>query len=256
MLNKAKEWGYINENPIRDVRLARQDKSIVAKIRIISTEEENRLWAVIRHREDEIRRHRASHNLWLRARGFEERQDLSKCEFADFLRPMLIIILNCGLRRSEAFLIEWGDMDFQVCTLAIRGEIAKSGQTRVIPLNTVAMETFTAWRTQSPGGDDSVVFPNPETGQPFTTITKTWHQMRKAAGLPMLRLHDLRHTFCSRLLAAGADLQTVRELAGHTSISTTAICLHSTQDRKRVAVEALSRPSKIIDFEAHRENHA
>ncbi len=256
VFSKAKEWGCISESPIRDVRLARQDKSIAVKIRILSPEEEARLWDVLFEREKQIRHHRASHNLWLRSRKLEERQDLDKCMFADWLRPMLTIMLHCGLRRSEAFLIQWGDVDFQTGMLIIRGEIAKSGQTRVIPLNAAALECFKAWRAQSPGADGSVVFPNPETRLPFTTITKTWHEVRKAAGLPALRLHDLRHTFCSRLLAAGADLQTVRELAGHTSISTTAIYLHSTQDRKRAAVELLGRPSNVISLDTHREGCA
>ncbi len=51
-------------------------------------------------------------------------------------------------------------------------------------------------------------------------------------------LHRLRHTFCTRLLVAGADIETIRDLAGHRDISTTGRYLSTTSERRRAAVEA------------------
>jgi integrase len=59
-----------------------------------------------------------------------------------------------------------------------------------------------------------------------------------------LRFHDLRHTFASRLIEKGADIETVKELLGHFSITTTQRYTHSNVERKRKAVESLAESEK------------
>jgi integrase len=53
------------------------------------------------------------------------------------------------------------------------------------------------------------------------TLVKYWHDSRKAAGLPKLRFHDLRHTAVWLLLALGVPPHVVREIAGHIDIKVT-----------------------------------
>lgn len=65
----------------------------------------------------------------------------------------------------------------------------------------------------------------------------------RRAGINNLRFHDLRHTFASRLVAKGVDIETLKELLGHHSIKMTQRYIHSSDDRGRAAVELLS--SKI-----------
>lgn len=161
---------------------------------------------------------------------------------------MLTVLLHTGARRGEAFSLQWTDIDFAVRTLTVRGECAKSGKTRVIPLNSVALDTLTAWREQSPD-DNQLVFPNTVTGGRLTHINTSWRALVKAAGIKGLRTHDLRHTFASRCLAAGADINTVRELLGHSDIKTTAIYLHSRAEDKAAAVDRLVPQSNVIPLE-------
>ena len=61
----------------------------------------------------------------------------------------------------------------------------------------------------------------------------------KKARMPEASPHHLRHTFATRLLNEGASLETVRDIMGHTDISTTAIYLHSLPNHKKSAVNKL-----------------
>ena len=62
----------------------------------------------------------------------------------------------------------------------------------------------------------------------------------RRAEIQGLRFHDLRHTFATRLVEKGADIETVRDLLGHHSITITQRYTHTSDDRKRKAVELLS----------------
>lgn len=80
-------------------------------------------------------------------------------------------------------------------------------------------------------------------GEPISpySLTKYWHDVRKAAGLPTLRFHDLRHTAVSLLLALGVPPHVVREIVGHSDIKvTTTGYAHGRLDEKAAALEQLS----------------
>lgn len=245
MFSRAVEWGHLTDSPLKSVKLAKTDA--VAKIRVITPEEEVALWAVLDTREERIRAGRRSHNEWLQDRKLPERPNLDAVVFADFLKPMITILLHSGIRRGEAFSVQWRDINFKAQTLTVRGETSKSGKTRVIPLNAVALNTLTAWREQSPK-ENALVFPSPVTGGRLDNTNTAWQTILKAAGIKALRLHDFRHTFASRCLAAGADICTVKELLGHADIKTTSIYLHSRAEDKAAAVARLVPPANILDF--------
>jgi len=64
-------------------------------------------------------------------------------------------------------------------------------------------------------GKFDYVFTNPDTELPFTHIRHTWGRIREKAGMPWLRLHDLRHSFASMLVNAGCSLFVVQQALGH-----------------------------------------
>jgi site-specific recombinase XerD len=85
-----------------------------------------------------------------------------------------------------------------------------------------------------------LVFANLRTGQPFTEVKKSFKSACTAAGIRDLRFHDLRHSFATRLIEAGADIITVKELLGHFSVRVTQRYTHPGQAQKRQAVDLLA----------------
>ncbi len=78
--------------------------------------------------------------------------------------------------------------------------------------------------------------PDPET--PLTNYKDPWRAVRKAAGLDGVRVHDLRHSFASVVLAGGAGLPMIGALLGHRDVKTTARYAHLAEDPKRAAADA------------------
>ncbi len=75
-------------------------------------------------------------------------------------------------------------------------------------------------------------------GAKLTTIQKTWYKCCRRAGIKAYP-HLFRHSFASYLVMQGVDLPSVKELLGHTQISTTMIYSHLLQQHKAKAVEKL-----------------
>jgi len=84
-----------------------------------------------------------------------------------------------------------------------------------------------------------LVFPSPVTKRRFTTIKKAWQQVRDEANLSDFRFHDCRHHFASKLVMAGVDLNTVRELLGHSDLKMTLRYAHLAPEHKLEAVRCL-----------------
>jgi integrase len=74
---------------------------------------------------------------------------------------------------------------------------------------------------------------------PLDDVKKGWAKVVKRANLQNFTFHDLRHTFASKLVMAGVDLNTVRELLGHADIRTTLRYAHLSREHKAAAVAKL-----------------
>ena len=89
-------------------------------------------------------------------------------------------------------------------------------------------------------GDDDLVFCHPHTGGPLdhSKVLKRFKEALDAAGLRRLRFHDLRHTFGTRMAAAGVPMRTLQEWLGHRDIKTTMIYAdYQASDQERELVE-------------------
>ncbi len=144
------------------------------------------------------------------------------------------------MRKAEILNLKWNQIDF--ANDKIRVEKTKSNRVRFIPINDVLREELECLRSQN--GHGSFLFINAQTQKPILRIDKSFKSACRRAGIKGLRFHDLRHTVASRLIEKGADIITVKELLGHSRISSTQRYTHSGDERKRKAVEMLSEPRK------------
>jgi integrase len=241
-LNWAVKRGIIEGHLLGRLERLREDDSDT-KIRYLLPEERERLFVALDAREDRLRTGRESHNGWLDERERERMPDIKDLAFADYLKPMVIVSLNTGIRRGSLYRLLWSDVNFRERNLTVRAAIAKSGRDIQIPMNEVLTVALEAWKNQTGGDEDGLVFPSPRGGGVFDNCKRAWEKLLKEAGITKFRWHDMRHDFASQLVMKGADLNTVRELLGHADMKMTLRYAHLAPKVKRAAVELLSESS-------------
>ena len=137
-------------------------------------------------------------------------------ELPGHLAAMALFAINTGCRDQEVCRLCW-QWEVQVPELAtsvfiIPGANVKNGDERLVVLNRIAAAVVDAQR----GNHPSRVFTYQ--GRPTTRmLNKAWLRARNAAGLPKIRVHDLKHTFGRRLRAAGVSFEDRQDLLGHRS---------------------------------------
>lgn len=233
-LARAVEWEVLDANPLLKLRPLRIDQ--LSRVRFLSLDEERALRETLVNREERIRKKRQSANEWRLSRGRVSLPDLRRMPFADYLRPMVILTLNTGLRRGEMFQLKWSNVDLRRRELTVRGDHTKSGKTRYVPLNKEALHTLQQWKLCTDVTE--YVFPNHE-GRPLTNVKSSWKRVLVNAEIADFRWHDLRHHFASNLVMKGVDLNTVRELLGHSDLSMTLRYAHLSPEHKAEAVAKL-----------------
>lgn len=234
VLNRAVDWGFLQESPMRKFRMLKFDN---ARVRFLTAAEAKRLNEALANRDRRIIVGRASANAWRAERGYELHPDLSNAKFGDYLTPMVRLSLHTGLRKGELFALNWASIDIDLRLLTVRAKTAKADMRREIPLNDDAMEILKNWRAQTKQ-EVGLVFPSPLGGM-FDNVQKSWAAALKEAKIEGFVWHDLRHTFASNLVMKGKDLNSVRELLGHKDIKMTLRYAHLAPGHKADVVAAL-----------------
>lgn len=136
-------------------------------------------------------------------------------------RALVLFMLLTGIRRREAFELEWIRVHFDRQVIAIE---VKGGDEREVPLSDEALEVLHALPR-----DGDLVFDT-------TNWRKRYVAAKAAAGIQDFRWHDLRHTFATWLGQSGAPIEVIRELLGHSSISVTEKYRHVVATEARAAL--------------------
>ncbi|MCX6169998.1 MAG: tyrosine-type recombinase/integrase [Ignavibacteriales bacterium] len=249
--NKAKDWGYIKENCFTKVKLPKRQK--MAPIFINSDQ-----LSVIR---DQIK--------------------------SEKVKDFVMIAFYTGMRLDEIVNLRWKNVDLngRIITVGDEEFTTKGRTQRFIPMSEEALKIIENLDTstrlsaglrirQRNGGQvqnekqkkiisiksrnatHNFVFCK-ENGKMFTGnyFSRRFKDACKSAGMDNgIHFHSLRHSFASNLAQKGVSLYTIKELLGHSSISTTEIYSHLNMDCLREAVKKLDTGDKILDTEEKQKN--
>lgn len=152
-------------------------------------------------------------------------------------QPPARLLLATGMRKSEALGLLWGEIRDGALYLTR----TKSGKPRWVPLTEQAQALLPA-RPEA-ATDDDLVFVGRDGGSAKNNFDRAWRAARRDAGLPWLRVHDLRHEAASRYLEAGGTLRELQELGGWSDLKMVERYSKVNRDRIRETLERVPQPS-------------
>ena len=167
---------------------------------------------------------------------------------------LLRILADTGLRRSEALALTWRDVNTVRRTILVRR--SKTRKPRYVDLTDAVVATFERLREEHtvPLKGPDLVWPEWKDKLP-QAVSSRFKTVASRAGMGELRLHDLRHGFCSRLAQANTPLPTIGALAGHKSWQTTdRYASHLPEGATRAAIRALDAHERQAESAAETES--
>jgi len=204
--NRAVDWGYISDNPFKKAKLPKSQKNYPIFIK-----------------EDEL-------NLILNQTNNEE------------LKLLFHIAFNTGMRLGELTNLKWENVDLKSESIFVKNDNSfstKSRKDRIIPMSVKVLELF--HEKFSSNEKEVYVFSNSR-GIKFNDdyVSKSFKRaVRKAELNDKIHFHTLRHSFASRLVQKGASIYMVKELLGHSDVTTTQIYSHLEQSNLREVIKLL-----------------
>ncbi|MBK8170736.1 MAG: site-specific integrase [Sandaracinaceae bacterium] len=162
---------------------------------------------------------------------------------------MILVAGDAGLRLGEVMALGWTDVDLTAKRLTVsrsawnRGKVEhldapKSGRDRRIDMSNRLVEALKAIRHLR--GDRIFVRPGGKYMTPKTMESALHYTCRKA-GIRLISWHKLRHTFASHLAMDNADIKTIQEYMGHSTVAMTLKYMHLAPGHKREAIDRLER---------------
>ncbi|MEJ7575881.1 MAG: site-specific integrase [Pyrinomonadaceae bacterium] len=184
ILNIGMREGYLIKSPFNsgDSLISAADEN--KRERILTREEESRLFAAI---DSEPKR--------------------------EHLKGILLIALDCALRRGEIFTLKWSDVDLERRTITVRAFNAKTAKARTVGMTIRVYEDLVRRWLSSSLNKDALVF------GVKVTVRTAFAKACKAADVRDFHLHDCRHTAITRLILAGLPPVEVMRLSGHSTLS-------------------------------------
>lgn len=196
LLDDGRRWGYLDENPAADIRKLR----LPDRTPTWWTPEQSEAALAAAERVE------PGWHLWL------------------------LLSLRTGMRFGELAALRWSDVVLEGQTPHVlvrraftRGQetTPKNHRTRRVPLTPAAVGALSAAKQLAEGRRVLVRATGASGPIALQSARKALRRVVAEAGVPALRVHDLRHTFCSQLAASGVPLVLIQQWAGHRDIQTT-----------------------------------
>jgi integrase len=220
IFNLAEKWGLRKDgtNPCRHVEKYREEK----KERYLTPDELSRLGVVLSDIE------------------------ASKEELPQAIEAIRLLILT-GARFSEILELKWAYIDLGKQEINLPD--SKTGK-KTIQLAGPALEVLENIPRQV---GNPYVIPGEKAGQHLIGLPHIWMRIREKAGLPGVRIHDLRHSFASSAAQAGMSLPFIGALLGHRELATTNRYVHLMSDPLKVAANTVeTRIAEALKKKPHK----
>lgn len=204
MLNLAVQWAYLERNPMVGMKKYSENN---ARERYLAAEEISNL--------------------------LKELETWPNRSISGLLR----FLLFTGVRRGEAMGLSWDRVNLDNATIFLNK--TKNGKTRTVLLNSLALDVLREMQALRRDGHP-FVFPGHFRNAPLTYPDNAFHRLCKKVGIVDLRIHDLRHSFASLAVNAGASLYDVQKLLGHSSSQMTQRYAHLADETLRNATDSVA----------------
>lgn len=214
--NKAKDWGYVKENYFTKVKLPKRQKTAPAfidsyQLSVISTRLENKT-----------------------------------------IKEIVIVAFFTGMRLSEILNLTWRNVNMttRIVTVGDENFATKSRNQRYIPISDEVYEIFARKIEQKNRVfklNEDYVFCK-KNGMKFCSdyVSKSFKKACNNAGIDKsIHFHSLRHSFASNLAQKGISLYIIKELLGHSSITTTEIYSHLNMDSLKDAIKTFDTSAML-----------
>ena len=219
MFNKAIDWGWLLVNPAKKIRRFHEDRR----------------------------------EAWLTAEQLAA-LDKALSDYGKDAADAIRLLILTGSRENEVLGAEWDQFDLQRGIWTKPSHHTKEKKTEHVPLSSAALLVLDRMTKKK---RSKFLFPGHGTKEARKSIWRPWIQACRIAGLvteykiqgkrreltryrPIIRIHDLRHTFASHLVSSGASLPVVGRLLGHTLPSTTARYAHLADESLRTATNGFA----------------
>jgi integrase len=202
--------------------------------------------------------------LWPRLKKLEENHDLGRAleleeekkilevaarSTSRLIYPYLFTLVWTGMRSDEARTLRWSQVDFTREEITVGKAKTEAGRGRRIPMSAelkAVLDQHASWYASKLGLGQPAwyVFPFCRTKrpvdptQPVTSLKRAWESVRQIAGVDC-RLHDMRHSFCTKLAEAGVPESTMLDIMGHVSTSMLRRYSHIRAKARRDAIDAV-----------------
>lgn len=155
------------------------------------------------------------------------------------IRPIIITALDTGMRIGEILKLTWNDIDLDNQLITVRAFNTKTMRTRYVAMTTRVFAAISDLYERSSKNSTDIVFGITD------TIKTAFNSARKLAGLPDVRIHDLRHTAATRLVQGHISLSEVGRVLGHTQVNTTYRYVNADIETARRAAGVLTTFNEI-----------
>lgn len=199
----VKEWGWIEQNPVSNVRKPSESRG---RVRFLEKDERERLL------------------------------DACKKSNSHFLYPIVILAISTGMRQGEILNLRWKDVDLKRKKLILHE--TKNNERRAVPIVGLAHEVLSDLRKVR-RIDSKLVFPARDPEKPVD-IRNAWEAAVTRAEIEDFRFHDLRHTAASYLAMNGATLAEIAEVLGHKTLQMVKRYAHLSETHTLSVVERMN----------------